>query len=297
MLEHIKARIPTAKFIAWSVGLLLIVALEITLTVVIPEWRNLFFNVLETKAQDQFISSLVLFGLLMGGLGFVQGVKVWVGQKISFMVREAQTKYMFRKWVHGDRTAPHYTQAMTEAVRNSTEIYLEILVEITISAAIVIALILANLSNPLILATAIGYTVLVSLIAVLFNRPLISKDMQWQRDEGLFRENLTNIANGQNDYSYSSKWNAVASSYAKYIRTLMNYTLFTRMKGSLSALIPYVILSIPYFAGTLTLGGFMAGVATFELIVINATIVMMLYPKLTKARASKTIIKEFSEKI
>ena len=150
------------------------------------------------------------------------------------MVREAQTKYMFRKWVHGDKTAPHYTQAMTEAVRNSTEIYLEILVEIIISLAIVIALILANLHSPLILATAMGYTVLVSLVAILFNRPLISKDMEWQRAEGLFRENLTNIANGSNDYTYSSKWTSVSQCYAKYITTLMNLTLFTRMKVSLS---------------------------------------------------------------
>lgn len=297
MLEHIRERIPQTRFIAWSVALVVIIGIEIFLTVVIPEWRNLFYNVLETKAQSEFVSSLVLFGLLMGGMGVVQGIKVWAGQKISFMVREAQTKYMFRKWVHGDRTAPHYTQAMTEAVRNSTEIYLEILVEIVISLAIVIALIIANLHNPLILATSIIYTATVSIVAMLFNKPLISKDMQWQRSEGLFRENLTNIANGVNDHSYSDKWKSVSESYAKYITTLMNYTLFTRMKGSLSTLIPYIILAAPYFAGTITLGGFMAGVATFELIVVNATIVMMLYPKLTKARASKVIIKEFTDKL
>lgn len=297
MLKHIRERIPSTRFVRWSAALLAVIIVEIFLTVVIPEWRNLFYNVLETKAQSEFVSSLALFGLLMGGMGLVQGLKVWVGQKLSFLVREAQTKYLFRKWVHGDRQAPHYTQAMTEAVRNSTEIYLEILVEIVISLAIVVALLLANLHNPLILITAVGYTAVVSLLAILFNKPLINKDMSWQRAEGLFRENLTNIANGTHDYSYSEKWAHVSKTYSAYITTLMHYTLFTRFKGNLSSIVPYLILSAPYFAGTLTLGGFMAGVATFELIVLNATIVMMLYPKLTKARASKTIIKEFTDKI
>ena len=296
-LKELFERTPRAKFITWSLGLITIIVAEIALTVAIPEWRNLFYNVLETKAVDDFTSSLVLFGILMTGMGLVQGIKTWTAQKISFIVREAQTKTLFRRWVNGERTAPNYTQAMTEAVRNSTELYLEILVEIVISLAIVIALILANLHNPLILVSSLTYTILVSLVALLFNKPLITRDMEWQQAEGEFRENLTDIVNGHEDFSYATKWARVSTAYGKYILTLMNFTLFTRTKGSLSTLVPYILLASAYFAGTMTLGGFMAGVATFELIVVNATIVMMLYPKLTKARASKQIIKEFQNKL
>jgi ABC-type uncharacterized transport system fused permease/ATPase subunit len=77
----------------------------------------------------------------------------------------------------------------------------------------------------------------------------------------------------------------------------MYYTLFSRIKGSLASLIPYILLGGTYFAGTITLGVFMAGVATFELIVINATILVILYPKLTKARASYKIVQTFYKEI
>ena len=296
-LSELSERTSKARLIAWSALLILIIAAEIALTVAIPEWRNFFYNILELKAVDQFASSLILFGALMAGMGLVQGFKTWTAQTLSFILREAQTKTMFRKWVHGDRTAPNYTQAMTEAVRNSTELYLEILVEIIISAAIVAALILANLHNPLILISSIAYTLAVSVVAMLFNKPLTTQDSEWQKSEGEFRENLTNIVNGKEDFSYSSKWARLASAYKSYIMVLMNFTLFTRVKGSVSTLVPYVLLASSYFAGAITLGGFMAGVATFELIVVNATIVMMLYPKLTKARASRQIIEDFNSKI
>lgn len=293
MRKDIVKELPRRRVILLGAVLGVIIIAEIVLTMVIPMWRESFYNILELKDASVFTDSLIAFTALMLGLGFVQGIKVWVGQKISFIVREIQTGVMYRKWMSSNKTTQHYTQAMTEAVRNSTELYLEILVEIAISAAIVVGLILMNLHHPYILIAAIAYTLLSSLIMTLFNKPMMTKDAEWQKAEGEYRENLVKLATGVNDNTSDAKWGAIVHTYSKYITVLMNFTLFTRVKGALSSLIPYVLLASAFFSGTITLGVFMAGVATFELIVINATIVMVLYPKLTKARASKHLSQTF----
>lgn len=297
MKTEIVKNLPRGRLIFLGLSLLTIIVAEVGLTLYIPLWREQFYNILELKDVSAFTGSLIAFTVMMIGLGGVQGIKVWVGQKISFVIRAVQTAVMYDRWVTTSKTTPHYTQAMTEAVRNSTELYLEILTEILISAAIVVGLIVTNLHNPIIVAAALIYTAVASVVMTLFNRPMIGRDADWQKAEGEFRENLVKIAGGNDDGTHELKWKGIVRTYATYVTVLMNFTLFTRIKGALSSLLPYILLSSAFFSGAITLGVFMAGVATFELIVINATIVMVLYPKLTKARASRQLSNEFYKEL
>lgn len=297
MLKEALTKTPRLKFWLTLSALATLLVLEIVMTCLIPEWREYFYNVLQNKDQALFATSLWAFAGLMAGLGIAQGLKVWVGQLTSFQLRTAATAVLFKRWVKGPRQAKNYTQAMTEALRNSTELYLEIVVEVIISAAIVVVLIISNLHNPLILAASLIYTLTITGAALLFNKPMFMSDKIWQAAEGELRECFSDIANGNGDYSYKEKLQRVIVTYYRYIRVVMYFTLFSRMKSALSAIIPYILLAGPYFSGTITLGVFMAGVATFELIVINATIIIMLYPKLTKARASYQLSKEFYEEV
>ena len=292
--KDIRARLDKRALVAWMILLGIIIATEIGLTVVIPMWREYFYNVLQLKNIAEFYPALGWFAALMIGMGTVQGLKSWTGYRISFIVREAITKTLFRNWLASDRTAPNYTQALTESIRNSTELYLEIVVEVVISAAIVVILVLSNLHSVPIITASLIYTLSMSALAAAFNKPLVRTDADAQKAEGAFREAISDIFSGKNDYTYSDKWAEVAKTYYTYIKVQMNFTLFSRVKGSLASLIPYILLSSSFFAGTITLGEFMAGVATFELLVVNATILMALYQKLTRARASKSITKEFA---
>lgn len=297
MLKTIYNRTSKSKVWALGIGLLSILVTEIVLTCLIPAWRESFYNILNLKKQSLFTETLIYFMLLMTGLGFVQGLKVWVGQLLSFQFRIATSKLLLKTWVKGKQVVSNYTQAQTEAIRNATELYLEIAVEVFISASIVIMLIIANLHNTPILVAALIYTVAASALAALFNKPLINADIGAQNSEGLYREAISDIANGNGDFSSKGKFILLMTTYYRYIKVVMYYTLFSRIKGSLASLIPYVLLGSAYFAGSITLGVFMAGVATFELIVINATILVVLYPKLTKARASYKIVQTFYKEI
>ena len=58
-------------------------------------------------------------------------------------------------------------------------------------------------------------------------------------------------------------------------------------------LIPYALLVPMYFADSIGFGEVMKGVSQFDLLVINATILIIMYPKVTKALASYERIQEF----
>ena len=297
MIRAVYDRMNKGKASVLASFLIGVVLLEIVMTCLIPLWREHFYNIMQTKNADLFMQTLAYFAILMTGLGFAQGLKVWSGQLLSFSVRDAASRILLKKWVKGPRKAANYTQAMTEALRNATELYLEIVVEIIISASIVTILIISNFHNTKIIIAAIAYTIVASLLAMLFNRPLIQTDTDLQKTEGSYREAISDIANGNGDFSSKSKFVALVHSYYRYVRVVMYFTLFSRVKGSVSTLVPYILLASSYFSGAITLGDFMSGTATFELIVINSTILLQMYPKLTKARASWGIVSKFYDEV
>jgi len=293
MLRKVWDRLPKVRFGLLALSLLMVVSVEIAATCLIPEWRDTFYQVLQVKDQASFPTAIGLGLVLFLVLGLAQGLKTWVGQLTSFLIRTASSKLLFKTWVKGERQAKNYTQAMTESLRQATELYLEISVEIVISISIVISLLIVNMHNPLILISSLLYTAVASGIATLFNKPMITSNSEWQVAEGSYREALSDIYNDRGDFSSKYKWLSLTEAYYKYIKVTMYFVLFSRLKGSLSSMVPYIILASSFFSGAMTLGEFMGGVATFELIVVNATILMLLYPKLTQARASYRIIKNF----
>lgn len=295
MITKIHKKLNKRSFYSTLSVLLLVIISEIFLTCYIPEWRNGFYTIMKEKHQELFLGAITSFFLLYTGLGIAQGVKVWVGQLVSFQARVAMSKITLKRAVKHESMSslPAYSQAMTQAIQNSTELYLRVLVEIVISAAIVLGLIVVNLDQPIILSVAFLYTVGASLIAYLFQKPLTVTDKAWQETESHYREAIVTIANGKGDYTAKSKFLKLMGAYYHYIRTQMYFQLMSRLKGAIGSIIPYFLLGTAYFRGDMDFGQFMAGIATFELIVINATIFIIMYPDYVKAKASQLIVKEF----
>jgi ABC-type uncharacterized transport system fused permease/ATPase subunit len=283
----------------WKVSafLLFILIAEIALTCLIPTWRDYFYKVLQQFNRGEFWPALWWGLALMTGLGAVQGVKTWARQKFSFTIRKAASKVFLKKWVYSKRTNPNYSIALTDTIKNSTDLLFDVACEIFISFAIVVVLIANSWHQPEIIISALVYTLAVSGLAYLFNTPLIKSDAELQKTEGAYRTAIGDIANDRGDFSAKEKWEALSRAFSYYINVLMGFTLFSRVKGSLATLVPYVLLFDAYFDKQIDLGGFMAGVSSFELIVINTTILVVVYPQITKAIASYKIAKEFYNEI
>ena len=277
--------------------LVLVVVIEIVLTVLIPEWKSNFFSVMQAKDVDKFWVAIALFAALMLSLGAMQGVKTWLAQTFSFEFRRVASKILLKKWVKGGKTIKNYTQAQTEALRYVTEIPVMITTEAFISLFIVISLLLVNLDKPTVVISSLVYTLAVIVVAKIFNKPLVTTHTVLQETEGSYREAISDIQNGHGDFSSKQKYLNVTVAYLKYIKTQMYFRLFGTLKGSLTSIVPYVLMAEGYFSGAYTLGQFMAAVSTFELIVINATILVQLYPESTKVVASWKIVNGFYKEV
>lgn len=297
MLKTIYSKLDKRKVAGIATLLLTILVVEIVLTCIIPMWKQYFFDVLNTKDSAEFPTALMYFFALMLSLGSVQGIKTWIGQKLAFQIRIAGNKTLLKAWVYSPHTTKNYTQPITESLHNWTNLSLVIFIEVLISASIIIGLVVANWNSPLIVLGALVYTIIIMLIAIVFNKPLVNSNVHYQSTEGIYRESISDIANGNGDYSSKSKFKEVASAYTKYIRNLMYFTLFSKLKLSTASAIPFILLAPAYFSGSMTLGDFMAGVSTFELLVINSTILLAMYPEYTKMIASYNISNSFYEKL
>ena len=297
MLKAVYNKIDKLVLFKVSSFLLLVLVAEIWLTCLIPSWRDYFYSVLQQFNRGEFWPALLWGMALMTGLGAVQGVKTWARQKFSFTIRKAASKVFLKKWVYSKRDHPNYSIALTDTIKNSTDLLFDVACEVIISLAIVVVLIANMWHQPKIIISALIYTLAVSGLAYLFNRPLIRSDAELQKTEGAYRTAIGDIANDRGDFSAKDKWEALSRAFSYYINVLMGFTLFSRVKGSLATLVPYVLLFDAYFDKQIDLGGFMSGVASFELIVINTTILVIVYPQITKAIASYKIAKEFYNEI
>lgn len=272
-----------------TAAVLVAVALsEITLTMASPLWRKYFYDVMQNKDYELFHTSLVYFIALVMGLGVSQGVKVWIAAKFSFQWREAVNEMFLSKW---RKSMPkNMTTAFTDSLYLATETYVEISMEVFISASIVVGLILSNMDDTELMVSSLLYTLAATLLATLFNKPLISSDMDVQISVGGYREKLL-----EGNPEIRTAFGVIKRAYYKYIFVVLGFNFFSRVKGAAATLIPYLLFADSYLLGDASFGDFMGKVASFELIVINSTILVALYPKLTKARAGYNIAKKFND--
>jgi ABC-type uncharacterized transport system fused permease/ATPase subunit len=282
------------KLIMMLTAVITLLVIEIALTTIIPTWRGYFFEALKNKDIAKFNSGMFYFAALMLSMGAVTGIKHFTSQMLALQIRIPTSKLILDAWMnHKDRIKVNFSQAQTDSIRQAAENYIYTIRECFISLFIVLGLIYLNRHDHTVLLCAGVYTIAVTLLATLFNKPMTIYNKVWQQKEGVYRESLGNLAIGKQDKTYIDKFKDVCKSYYHYTTINMVYSLFGSVKGSLMTLIPYVILSKGYFTGQYSFGEFMATVSTFELIVVNSTIFTIIFPEFTKARASYAIVKEF----
>lgn len=298
ILRDIWNNIDRKQIVTISVILIFILIAEIALTALVPAWRKFFYNQLELKSLSGFQWGIFYLVLLHGFLSSAQGVKTWVGQKLSLYFRSSISDILERKWIkEGDRDRVDFAdQRIAEDCKLATDLTIKVFIEVIISSAIVITLVLGSLGQPLLLLASVLYTSGVVALALLFRKPLIAREIDMQKAEAGYRFDLAKLVmrkdagvNLNNSFSY------VRIAYSSFIELTMRYALFNKIQGGIMSIVPFLILVPSYFSGEIALGSVMAGVALFDLIVMNATILVLLYPEVTKAQASWYRVREFYE--
>jgi len=299
MFKQILERVPKARTYGGIAFLVILIAVEVYATCLIPEWRKLFYGVLERKASGELAGALQFFLGVICMLIVSQGLKLYVGRTTALGIRTGITKLLLKSWVKGglNQKVDNPAQRINEDCHLATDFFVRIGIELIISTAIVIITMWGARHNSAILIAASAYTVVICAVALIFKKPLISKEISLQRAEADHRHALSKMAIGAGDFTAKGHYENIKASTIKYLRVLLGYNIFSSTQNSLSILVPFAILSVPYFKGEINLGEFMGGVSMFELIVVNSTVLVTLFPEATKAQASWIRIKEFYKSV
>lgn len=271
-----------------TVLLLSILVVEIVLTTLIPDIKSYFFNILENKNSELFLYGISLYFAIYLWLSFVQTAKYYVSTILGLHWRTIITKLLTKKWVYSDKTTKvdNPAQRINEDVRLCTELTIYVINEIIISLFIVVVIIIQMRHSGWLLGASILYTLIGLGLTYGFNNTFKRHDINLQSAEASHRTSLAKIALDMGDFTSKANYINVTTNYKAYIRIKTYYLLFFRGHGGISAAVPMLLLVPSYFAGTMSFGDVMGGVAQFELIVLNLGIIMNLYPEIIKAQAS-----------
>jgi putative ATP-binding cassette transporter len=300
LLSRVYRKMNKKHFFSLMTLLIVIVTVEIIATQAIPHVREVFYSALDKRDIDGFHQGLWLFVALYGTFILSQGFKLGVARRAALLVRETMSKVLLKAWVRTQEQLDNIDnpdQRIAEDVRLATDTFIKVGLEFFISAVLVLILLIQASGNPNIAVAAVLYTVGVSILAARFRRPLIAADISLQHREADYRLSLVKLSLKQGDFSAKHNLTRVVESVKRQLGLLTGFNIFSAAQNSVSVFVPWLLLAPSLFAGTLSFGEFMANTALFELIVVNSTIAITLYPEVTKTESAWIRIQTFFDTV
>jgi len=270
------------KFKALIALLLFIFISESVLTGLIPHSRGYLFELLESKTGPIYIALGIYFSNYFFLDGF-QAIKSYFILKISLLHRSDRTAEVVGNTKDNVSNSP---QRVQEDIKLSYHSRITVWAEYFISGTIVLQLMLINLSEPKLIFFAFVYALVSVWIAMKFNPRLTYAEKDVQQKEASYR---TTLVDNLKDITGLGSAN---SSSMKAAMVRMQYLLFTKLQLGLLTVIPYVVLIPSLLDGSIDLGTLVKHQATFALLVINAAILIHLYPLYIQGKASEERVKE-----
>ncbi len=267
----------------WLLALILVC--ESLLTGFIPHSKGYLFGLLELKSADVW-TALLIFGANIFFLDCFQSVKGYIILKASLLFRKDTTHDVITKKLHKISTIG---QRVQEDIKLKYLNHITVLSEYFISGTIVLQLLVLNWHYPVLTISALAYATVSVLIAMLFNPKLTVAEKAVQQAEAMFRKDI--------DASRClSRLVTVNNTCLSAGRIRLGYALFTKAQLCILTVLPYLVLLPGYLLGEYGLGEVMKHQATFGLIVVNAAILIQLYPTLIQGRASAARVEEMIDK-
>jgi putative ATP-binding cassette transporter len=288
----------------WTARLLLasVIAIELALVaidVLINQWNNRFYNALQERNWDVFVSELLYFSVLATIFIALAVYQLYLNQWLQIRWRRWLTQRYLGDWLDGPT---HYRmQLQGDAADNPDQRIaedLKMFVEGTLSIGIGLlssivtlisfATILWGLSAaaPLTLFGASwdipGYLVWAALIYAIFGtllthligRPLVGLNFNQQRYEADFRFNLVRARENSEQIALLRGENAERGRLGERFTRLVNnwyeimsrtkrLTAFTASYQQLATVFPFIVIAPAYFSGAVQLGGLMQTASAF----------------------------------
>jgi vitamin B12/bleomycin/antimicrobial peptide transport system ATP-binding/permease protein len=273
---------------------------QVLITVLVNQWYNRFYNALQEKNWDGFVSEIGIFCILATCSVVLSVYQIYLNQWLQIRWRRWMTGRYLGEWL---RDANHYRmqikgdvadnpdQRIADDVKSFVDQTLSLTVGL-LSAIVTLAsfvVILWGLSadSPLHLFghefMIPGYLVWCALIYSIFGTaltqwigsPLVNLDFQQQRYEADFRFNLVRMrenseqiallkGEGAEQGRLLARFSRIVDNWYAIMGRTKRLTAFTSSYSQAAVIFPYVLVAPAYFADKIQLGGMMQTGSAFS---------------------------------
>ena len=284
-----------------------VVAIELSLVaiqVMLNQWYNRFYNTLQERNWDEFISAIWFFCGLAAAFIVLAVYQLYLNQWLQIRWRRWMTENYLSRWLD---SANHYRmQLLGDAADNPDQRIAEDIKQfidggnagaglltlglgllnsvVTLSSFVVILWGLSE-AAPLKLGgwTIPGYLVWAAIVYAfvgttlthLIGRALIALNFQQQRYEADFRFNLVRTRESSEQIAllggedaererHRGRFNRIVTNWRAIMTRQKRLTFFTASYSQISTIFPYVVVSPAYFSGAMQLGGLMQTGSAFS---------------------------------
>jgi len=322
----------------WPGRLLLgaVIAIELSIvaaTVILNQWYNRFYNTLQDRNWDAFVSAILFFCALAAVYTVLLVYQNYLNYWLQIRWRRWMTQTYLRQWLN---SATHYRmQLLGDAADNPDQRIaddLQMFVQQTLSIGTGILNSVVTLFSFIVILWTLsedaplhlfgssfqipGYLVWAALIyavvgTVLTHRigwPLIPLNFQQQQFEADFRFNLVRTRENSEQIAalrgeaaererHSDRFARVVANWIALIKRQKRLNFFTQSYSQASVIFPYLMVSPVYFSGAMQLGGLMQTASAFNSVQTALSYFVTAYQSIAQYRAVVTRLTGFEDAI
>jgi len=313
-----------------------VVAIELSLVgiqVILNQWYNRFYNTLQDRNWDAFVSAILFFCVLAAVYTVLAVYQLYLNQWLQIRWRRWMTQTYLRQWL---TSANHYRmQLLGDAADNpdqriAEDLQLFVQYTLTIGTGVLNAVVTlcsfivilwtlsahapltvfgANFDIPGYLVwAALLYAVIGTALTHLIGKPLIALNFQQQRFEADFRFNLVRTRENAEQIAalrgetaerehHLTRFGSVVANWFALMQRQKQLTFFTQSYSQASVIFPYIVVAPAYFSGAVQLGGLMQTASAFNSVQNALSYFITAYRQIAEWRAIVVRLTGFEQAI
>jgi putative ATP-binding cassette transporter len=289
----------------WAGRILLgaVIAIELSLVaiqVILNEWYNRFYNTLQDKNWNGFVSAILFFCVIAAIYTVLAVYQLYLNQWLQIRWRRWMTQTYLHEWLS---SANHYRmQLLGDAADNPDQRIaedLQLFVQYTLTIGIGLLNSVVTLCSLIVILwrlsanapvtlfgssldvpgylvwAALIYAVIGTTLTHLIGWRLIPLNFQQQRFEADFRFNLVRTRENAEQIAalggeaaererHLNRFGFVVANWLALMQRQKQLTFFTQSYSQASVIFPYIVVSPAYFSGAMQLGGLMQTASAFN---------------------------------
>jgi vitamin B12/bleomycin/antimicrobial peptide transport system ATP-binding/permease protein len=301
-----------------------VISIELSLVlinVLLNQWNNRFYNALQEKNWDGFVTEIGIFSLLATFYIALSVYQLYLNQWLQIRWRLWMTSTYLGEWLHN---ANHYRmQLLGDAADNPDQRItddVKLFVEQTLNIGVGLLSSIVTLGSFVVILWGLsstaplhlfgrefeipGYLVWGALIYAIFGTaltqwigsPLVNLDFRQQRFEADFRFNLVRVRENSEQIALlqgesaerqrlSDRFGRVVGNWYAIMWRTKRLTSLTASYSQAAVIFPYILVAPAYFANKIQLGGMMQTASAFSSVQQSLSFFVSTYRTLAEWRA------------